>query len=378
MGALTGIRVVSMAWMFPGPYCAMLLADMGADVIMLERPGAGDPSRLIPHFFPSVNRNKRSITVNLASERGKAICYRLAQRSDIVTEGFRPGVARKLDVDYEVLSRVNPGIIYASISGYGQYGPYRDWPAHDLTYQGVAGILASHASRGGDVGPPPVAIADLSSAMFATVGILAALQARHRTGRGQYIDVSMTDGLVSWMSVALQSHLMGGSGELMEMEPGFGIFGTRDGKAITLSIAFEDHFWRGLCHVIGHGELVDMPREKRLARHDELVEVLKEAFLTRDRDEWVQALTAANVAAGPVHTIAEVASDPHLKERGMFAELDARGGTIKQVAPSLKFSDTPAEIKRPPPELGENTEEVLIELGYSSEEIAEMRREGAI
>ena len=364
--------------MFPGPYCAMLLADMGADVIMLERPGVGDPSRIIPHFFPAVNRNKRSITVNLAEEKGREICCKLAQRSDIVTEGFRPGVAKKLGVDYESLSKLNSGIIYASISGYGQYGPYRDWPAHDLTYQGVAGILASQASRGGNVEPPSVAIADLSSAMFATVGILAALQARHNTGKGQYIDVSMTDGLVSWMSISLQSHFGGGSGELMEMEPGFGIFETKDGKSITLSIAFEDHFWRSLCDVIGRGELGGMPREERLERRNELVEVLRGAFLTRDRDEWIRVLTAANVAAGPVYTVAEVASDPHLQARGMFVEIDAKGGKLKQVAPSLKFSDTPSGIRMPPPELGEHTEEVLLSLGYGGDEIEEMKKGGVI
>jgi crotonobetainyl-CoA:carnitine CoA-transferase CaiB-like acyl-CoA transferase len=379
VGSLAGVKVLSMAWMLPGPYCSLLLADLGADVVVLERPGMGDPSRLDPYFFSSVNRNKRSITVNLQSEKGKEICYKLASWADVVTEGFRPGIAKRMGIDYDSLKRINPKIIYASISGYGQDGPYRDRPAHDLTYQGVAGMLANQVSQG-TFAPPPVAIADLSSAMFTTVGIIAALYAREKIGRGQYIDVSMTDGLVSWMSVNLGAYFGTGTTELLGgMEPAYGIFETKDGRHITLSIAFEDHFWRNLCNAIGKGELGDLARQERIEKRDELVEALKEAFLTKTRDEWVQILASANVPAGPVHSLEEVDSDPHLQYRRMFLEIeDTKGRKGKFVAPSLKLSETPAEVKLPSPELGEHTKEILLSLGYSKLEIEEMRKGGII
>lgn len=376
---LAGVKVLSMAWMYPGPYCSMLLADMGAEVIVLERPGMGDPSRLIPSFFAAVNRNKKSITVNLATEKGSEICHGLAERFDVVTEGFRPGIAKRLGVDYKSLREINPRLIYASISGYGQDGPYCDWPAHDLTYQGMAGMLANQISAGApSLIPPSVAIADLSSGMFATIAILAALYAREQTGKGQYIDVSMTDGLVSWMSVPLLRYLNMGETTL-PLEPGYGIFETKDGKFLTLSIAFEDHFWRNLCHAIGRGELGEISAQERRQRREELVDVLREALLARGRDEWVEILTSANVAAGPAYELAETVKDPHLRQRGMFVEIeDPRKGRSTFVAPSLKFSETPAEIRMPPPELGEHTEEVLLGLGYSQQEIQEMRHGGVI
>lgn len=377
--ALAGVKVLSMAWQYPGPYCSMLLADMGANVIMLEPPGIGDPSRLMPCFFSAINRNKRSITLNLATEKGREVCHRLAQSSDVVTEGFRPGIAERLGVDYHSLKQVNPRLIYASISGYGQDGPYRDWPAHDLSYQGVAGMLAAQISaKGTSLTPPPVAIADLSSAMFTALAILAALYAREKTGKGQYIDVSMTDGLVSWMSVPLTCYLQQGEAGLRGM-PGYGIFETKDGRFVTLSMTYEDHFWRNLCTVIGKQDLGQLSREERSAKQQELVSLLRAVFLTKTRDEWLKLLISADVPCGPAYELAEVITDPQLRHRGMFVELDdPRKGKRTFVAPSLKFSDTPAGIRMPPPELGEHTEEILLSLGYSQHQIEEMRHEGVV
>jgi crotonobetainyl-CoA:carnitine CoA-transferase CaiB-like acyl-CoA transferase len=229
---------------------------------------------------------------------------------------------------------------------------------------------------------PPVPIADLSSAMFATVGILAALYNREKTGKGQYIDVSMTEGLVSWMSIGLLPRLQrveGGPEYREQADPSYGIYGTKDKKYITLSIAFEDHFWRNLCGAIGKEEFAGLPLLERMQRQGELVDMLKEAFLTKTRDEWVDLLSRADVPCGPAYTLSEVIDDPHLREHGMFVEIDdPKKGKIKQVAPSLRFSETPAEVRMPPPEVGEHTEEILLDLGYSKGEIDEMRKEGII
>jgi crotonobetainyl-CoA:carnitine CoA-transferase CaiB-like acyl-CoA transferase len=378
---LTGTTVLSMAEQYPGPYATLLLADLGADVILLERPGTGDPSRFAADHFNALNRNKRSITVDLRTEKGKEICFKLAKRSDVFMEGFRPGVVKRLGVDYESLRKVNPNIIYCSISGYGQDGPYRDWPAHDLTYQGMAGLLSNLIPSGNFSGSPGVAIGDLSSGMFATIGVLTALVARGSFGTGQYIDVSMRDGLLSWMSVPLATQLRGArrTAEGAGGEPAYGVFATGDGKYLTLSIAHEDHFWRNLSHTIGREDLAEIPRASRHERRDELRAVLAEVLLTRPRDEWVKLLIAADVPCGPVYSLEEVGTDSQVIHRGMITEISLPSREkVRQVAHPLKFSETPSEVRRPAPKLGENTNEILQSLGYTKDEIEELRKEQAI
>jgi len=376
---LEGVRVLSMAEQLPGPYCTMLLGDLGAEVILLERPGTGDPARMIPAFLSILGRNKKSITVNLKSEKGRDICYKLAETSDVFLEGFRPGVLTRLGTDYESIKRINPTIIYCSISGYGQGGPYWDRPGHDLSYQATAGLLANLIESGNFPAGPGVAIADLSSAMFATIGILAALRARDTFGVGQYVDISMTDGLVSWMSVALGLHFGTGSSLLaVGREPAYGVFQAKDKKYLTLSIAHEDHFWRNLCHAIGKDELAELPREQRHQRRDELVGMLRDVLATKSSQEWVELLSKADVPCGPVYTIEEVTSDPQILHRGMIVEVDSPEGKVKQVAHPIKFSETPAQIRMLLPKLGEHTEEILSSLGYSLGEIEELRKEEAI
>lgn len=372
---LEGIRILSMAEQLPGPYCSMLLGDLGAEVILLERPGVGDPARLVPYFLSVLGRNKKSITANLKSEKGREICLKLAQRSDVFLEGFRPGVMRRLGLDYESIRKANPKIIYCSISGYGQQGPYRDLPAHDTTYQGIAGMLSTYIERGDFPQRPTVPIADLSSAMFAVIGVLAALMARERLGMGQFVDVSMTDGLISWMSVVLGFFFNTGSATHPGgREPAYGVFQTRDNKYLTLSIAHEDHFWRNLCRALGKEELGEMPREERRQRRDELVTMLREMLRAKTRDEWLKLLSEADVPCGPVSTIEEVVVDPQVRHRGMIVEV----GSVKQVAHPIKFSQTPAQIRMLPPKLGEHTEEILSSLGYSPREIEELRAGGVI
>lgn len=376
---LEGIRVLSMAEQLPGPYCSMLLSDLGAEVILVERPGLGDPARMIPHFLSVVNRNKKSITVNLKSEKGKDICYKLAEKSDVFLEGFRPGVLKRLNVDYESIKKINPKIVYCSITGYGQTGPYKSLPGHDLSYQAAAGLLSSSINKGDMPEGPGIAVADLSSAMFATIGILSALRARDTQGIGQHVDISMTDGLVSWMSVGLGLYFNTGSSEIsIGKEPAYGIFKAKDGKYLTLSIAHEDYFWRNLCLAIGKPDLAEMNGEQRREKREEMVSMLNETLLSKPRDEWLEILGDADVPCGPASTIGEVATDPQIMARNMIVELAGPEGKIKQVANPIKFSETPTSVRSPQPKLGEHTDEVLTFLGYSAEELKVLRSEGVI
>jgi crotonobetainyl-CoA:carnitine CoA-transferase CaiB-like acyl-CoA transferase len=381
--ALENTKVLTVEEKLPVTYCSMLLGDLGADVIIVEQPGVGNPARVLPHFLEITNRNKRSITVNLKSERGKKVFYRLAKNCDVIIECMRPGVVKRLGIGYETIRSINPGIVYCSVSGYGQDGPYWDWPAHDLSYQGIAGML-DLAPRDGEGIPQPsgVAIADLSAGMFAAISILSALLARDRLGFGQYIDVSMTDGLVSWLSVELGQYFaasmlprQGGRG----FEAATGVFVIKDGKYLTLSIAHENYFWSNLCHAIGQAELADMPREQRWQRRDELRVTLKKALLSKTRDEWIKILTEADVPCGPVLSLKEVVCDAHLRHRGMFPEVEKTNGEkVKQVAYPAKFSETQPQIRRLPPALGEHTREILVWLGYAPEEIEELRQKGDV
>lgn len=371
---LEGTRILCMAEQLPGPYCSMLLGDLGAEVILIERPGRGDPARMLPHFLSVIGRNKKSVTIDLKSEKGREICHRLVERADVFLEGFRPGVMKRLGLDYERIKMIKPDIIYCSISGYGQDGPYLNLPAHDITYQGIAGMLSSYIERGDFPERHSVPIADLSSAMFAVIGILAAVIARDRQGIGQFVDVSMTDGLVSWMSTALGIFLNTGIGAPMEREPAYGVFQTRDKSYLTLSIAHEDHFWRNLCHALGKGELSEMPREERYQRRGEIISMLREIFKEKTRAQWLKLLSEADVPCGPVYTIEEVVSDPQILHRGMIVEVAG----IKQVAHPIKFSQTPAQVRMLQPELGEHTEEILSSLGYSAQEMEELRNQGIV
>ncbi len=375
MGPLTGVKVISSAHQLPGPYCTMLLGDLGADVIVVEPPGVGDPARLLPGFLHAVNRNKRSIAVNLKDPGGLDVLKTLVSEADIFLEGFRPGVADRLGIAYQALSAVNPRLVYCSISGYGQSGPYRDWPAHDGTYQGIAGFLAR------EDGPPQqssAAIADLSSAMFAALSVVSALHHQRQTGEGQYIDVSMTDGLVSWQSPMLGAALKDGAGGAGSFrargEPGMGIFRCADGKYLTLSIAHEDFFWRNLCMQLDMQDTADLSRADRVAQRDRLVQRISDGLAKKTRQEWMAILPAANVPAGPVNTPAEALDDPQIRSRSMVVEVEG----YRTIAHPVKYSKTEPSINRPPPELGEHTNEILKEAGFDSGKIEQLRRSGAV
>lgn len=365
---LDGIRIVSLAEQYPGPYATLLMADLGADVILVERPGIGDPARQFPAFHAALNRNKRSVALDLKADGDKQRFRDLVASADVLLEGFRPGTMQRLGLGYEAMASINPRLVYASISGFGQTGPYRDRPAHDLSYQALAGFLHAQAATRSTQLPSDIAVGDLSSGMFAALGVLAALLARARTGKGAYIDVSMTDGLVSWMSVMVGPAMNGEPLADIAAEPAYGLFECQDGKLLSLSIAHEDWFWRPLCTLIGMEDVADLKRAQRTRREVELVARIGKAIAAAPRAQWADKLDAAGIPWGPVSAIDEVAADPHFIERGLFSDVaDGDGRRRRYVAQPLIIDGHHPGPTRGVPGLGEHTEEVLSELSLRAQ-----------
>ncbi len=359
-GPLAGLRVVSLAEQYPGPYATLLMADLGADVILVERPGAGDPARQFPAFHEALNRGKRSVAIDLKSAGGRDALRGLLRDADVMLEGFRPGTMARLGFGWADVSALNPRLVCVSISGFGQHGPYRDRPAHDLSYQAIAGLLFAQARSGVPQPAGELAIGDLSSAMFATVGALAALHERARTGRGRHVDVSMTDGLVSWMSVMLGPTMNGEPLADIGAEPAYGTFRCGDGRLLTLSIAHEDWFWRPLCELLGMPEAAGLDRTGRVADGPALRARIASALAREPRAAWAARLDAAGIAWGPLHDLDEVVVDPHFVARGLFREVpDGRGGMRRVVAQPLTFDGEHPGPVRGTPALGEGNAELL-------------------
>ena len=392
-GVFDGVTILDLSRLLPGPYCSLLFADLGARVIKIEEPSLGDYGRWAPPLwgdtgigagFLMLNRNKESLTLNLKTEEGKAIFRRLAEGADVLLESFRPGVMERLGLGAEALRKLNPGLIYCAITGYGQDGPYRDKVGHDVNYIAYAGALSITGERGRGPIPPGVQVADLGGgALFAGFSIASALYHRRATGQGQFIDVSMTDGVVSWLAVHFGPFFATGRvperGE-ERLNGGwvcYGVFETKDGESVTLG-ALEPKFWRNFCRLVGREEWVD----RQLVRgpdRDALEVELRALFKTRTRAEWLSLLNTDDVCAGPVLAFDEVVNDPHLQARGLFTSIEHPSfGALPQIAFPVKLSATPALIRRPPPALGEQTEAILNDLGYSSEEIAGFRKAGVV
>jgi crotonobetainyl-CoA:carnitine CoA-transferase CaiB-like acyl-CoA transferase len=357
----------------------MLLADMGAEVLKVERPGGGDPARQVPDFFRTINRNKRSLTLDMKSQAGKEILLRLVEQYDVFTEGFRPGVTDRLGIGFEALSKINPRLIYCSISGYGQDGPFRDVPGHDLNYQSMAGMLEGFLDKNGEYIAPRITVGDLSSGMFAAIGIMAGLMSREKSGKGLYVDVSMLDGLLSWMSASVGMTFAAGMFDFGQ-DAGYGIFKGADGKSFTLGIAHEDWFWERLCSVIGLDEHAGLNALERRLQRPEIEKDMQTVFSGKDRDEWVEMLIEADVPVAPVNDMETLPKDPHVQARRMIQDIAlASGQTIRQVNFPVQFSTCdPKKIRRPPPELGEHTDQVLSEIGYSEADTVRLRQEGVV
>jgi len=388
--ALAGIRIIDASRLLPGALCTQMLADLGADVIKIEAPGGGDYQRGFAPInrqdsgtFLLCNRNKRSLTLNLKSPVGKQVFMQLAERADIVLEGFRPGVMRRLGLDYDVLSARNPRLIYCAISGFGQDGPYRNLPGHDLNYMGLLGALQMFG-RGGAPAVPGTLVADIGGgSLMGVFGILAALVARQATGRGQMVDVSMFDGAQSFLAYHAAEPLFAGrephGGEYMNLggAPCYNVYRCQDGRYLALA-AFEEHFWQRFCDVTGLAQWKDQQWPEGLAR-DAQRQALAALFATRTRDDWCRVLADHDLPVTPVNTMGEALADPQVAARGLVQHMEHPvEGTIPQLGFPVKFSDTPGRLRRPPPMLGEHSEEILAELGYDAAAIDQMRASGQI
>jgi crotonobetainyl-CoA:carnitine CoA-transferase CaiB-like acyl-CoA transferase len=378
-GALSGIKIVDLSIQIPGPYCSMLLADLGAEVTKIEQPGSGDFARVLPSLFNGINRNKKSMILELKSPKGKEVLYKLVAQADIVLEGFRPGVAEKLGIDYATLTGINPRIIYCSISGYGQDGPYKNLSGHDINYQGVAGLLSLTEDLKASPDLSGLPLADIAGSMFAAISIVTALVNRTKTGTGQYIDVSMAAGVFSWAGASLFTALKGENNSESLYIPHYGIFQTRDGKFITLGIIHEQHFWENLCTVIDLGEMKGLNLMERMAQREEVWHALQAAFKTKTSEEWLSLLHEVDVPCGPVSTIEESFADPQIRHRQMVFEMQHPvEGIIKQRAFPARFSDMPLKRDMAPPLYGQHTDEVLTSLGYAKDDIKQLREEKVV
>jgi crotonobetainyl-CoA:carnitine CoA-transferase CaiB-like acyl-CoA transferase len=392
---LRGIRVLDLSRVLAGPFCSMILADLGAEVIKVEMPGTGDDTRAYPPFigkqssyFMSANRNKKSITLDLKAKEGQEVLHRLAAGSDVVIENFRPGVTSRLAADYATLSKINPRLIYCSISSFGQTGPYAERPGYDLIIQGMGGLMGITGEPNGPPVRVGVAITDLGAGMWATIAILAALQARGRDGAGQYLDISMMDGSVAWMTYVAGNYFATGKAppRMGSAHPSivpYQAFRASDGKSILVG-GGNDRIFASLCEGLGLPDLPKDPRylgnESRVKNKATLIPLIEEKFLQRTRDEWIAALDKLGVPVAPVYTIDEIFADEQVKHRGLLVEMDhPELGKVKQIAPAIRMSSTPCVVESPPPLLGEHTEQVLRELaGYSDGEIKRLREKGTI
>ena len=386
-GALDGLRVLELTHVMAGPFCGQVLADMGADVVKVEPPGSGDSTRRSMGFrmrgedtaaFLAVNRNKRSLALDLKDEGHRAAFHRLVRGADVVLENNRPGVTARLGADYATLAALNPRLIYASISGFGQTGPYAMRPGYDLIAQGLSGVMSVTGEPDGDPVKCGIPISDLSAGLFCAVGILSALAARERTGRGQQIDTSLFEGALAlsiWETAELWAtgRVPGKLGSAHRLTAPYQALRTRDGY-LTVG-GNNQKLWERLCAVAGRPELVGDARfatnDDRMANRAELAAELESAFAARGTDEWVDALIEAGVPAGPIHDYREVFADPHTQAREMEVSLEHPvEGTIRALGVPVKLSDTPGAVRRPAPLLGEHSEEVLREAGFGDEEIA--------
>ena len=391
---LTGLRVLDLSRLLPGPYCTMLLADQGADVIKIEDLAGGDYARFTEPFvggtsviFEMLNRGKRSIALNLKTDAGHGIFLRLAQDADVILESFRPGTMDRLGIGYQDVRAVNPRIVYCSLSGYGQSGPRRDRAGHDINYTALAGLLGLNRCPpappkfGGPGGPPVipgVQVADLSGGLFAVVGILAALWTRERTGQGRYVDVSMFDGVTSWLVMAAAPMFAGqevpapGGGFLTGGLPCYNVYETADGRYMSLG-ALEPKFWENFCHAVGREDLLGSGYDPGA------IDDVRAIFRRRTQAEWTDLFSAADACCEPVLNLDEALSDPQTLARRMVVEnTHPKAGPLRQLGAPVKFSDADADIGGPAPALGEHTPAILAELGYTADEIATLREQGVI
>ena len=395
-GPLKGVKILDLTWVLAGPFASMVLCDLGADVIKVERPGVGDVARYTAPivngescYFFSVNRGKRSLTLDLKSERGRDIFLRLVEKADVVMENFTPGTMERLGLGYPTLQERNPRLVYAATSGFGQTGPDRFRPALDVVVQGMGGIMSITGEPDGPPVRPGASLGDITGGLFTAIGVLAALQERERSGRGQMIDVSMLDCQISILENAFVRYFATGEvpkplGTRHPAATPFQAFPTKDGYIVlALSWGIENQ-WELYCATIGRHDLIDDPRfdtpALRTEHHGELEPLLIEAMRKKTTAEWLREFDAIGLACGPLNNIPQAAEQPQVKARGMLVEVEHPViGRLPLPDTPVKLSRTPGGIRGASPALGEHTDAVLRDLlALSDDEIADLRRSSVI
>jgi crotonobetainyl-CoA:carnitine CoA-transferase CaiB-like acyl-CoA transferase len=386
MMPLEGIRVLDLTRLAPGPFCTMLLGDLGADVVVVEEPpgvgrrfDTGTSERA--QAYNALARNKRSAGLNLKEARAQEAFLRLAEKADVVLEGFRPGVVKRLGVDYETVAARNARIVYCSLSGYGQTGPYAGLVGHDINYISVGGALGAIGWPGTPPAIPLNIIADFAGGgLYAAFAILAAIIARQSTGRGQYIDMAMSDGVTSLLAFSSSQYFSAqhtpgrGVDFLNGGVPAYCVYETADGKWLSIG-CLEPWFWAELCQALGCEEYT--PQQMNREKFPEMFDYFRRRFKEKTRDEWFQELRQRDICVAPVYGLDEVFADPHVQARQMVVEVDhPEFGKVKQVGVGPKFSETPGSVRSTAPKRGAHTDELLREAGYSPAEIDEMKAAG--
>ena len=393
--ALEGVRVLDLSRILAGPLCTMMLGDLGAEIIKVERPGSGDDTRTWgPPFsggesayYLCCNRNKKSITVNLKAPEGQELLRKLAAESDVVLENFTPGLMKRFGLDYESLREINPRLIYCSITAYGQDGPYRDRPGYDMVLSAVGGLMWITGERDGNPCKVGVAITDVLTGVHTAGAIMAALLWRARSGEGQYIDCSLLDIQASGLANIASNWLVAGVeatrwGTAHESIVPYQVFSAKD-RPIAIAAA-NQKLWESFCRAVGREEWRDDPRfesnPKRVENRETLLPLVAEVIATKSCDEWMEILVEAAIPCGPVNNMEALFSDPQIAHRDMVAEVEHPTiGTLRLTGIPVKYSATPGQVTLPPPLLGEHTDEILSSvLGCSSERIEELKRKGAI
>ncbi|MBN2074104.1 MAG: CoA transferase [Dehalococcoidales bacterium] len=395
-GPLEDIRILDLSWVLAGPFCTMNLSDLGAEVIKLERPNVGDLARGNAPFidgessyFMSINRGKKSVTVDLQTEKGKELFLKLVKKVDVIVENFVPGTMKRLGLDYDTVKEYNPRIIYTSLSGFGQSGPHAQNRALDVIIQAAGGLMSITGETDGPPVKPGASIGDLTAGLFTTIGILSALHEREKSGKGQYIDISMLDCQLSILENAFARYFANGEipkrlGTRHAVFTPFQAFETKDGYIVIAMVGGARNQWPLFCAIIGHLELMDDEKYQtgasRTEHYDELAPILNEVLKTKTTDEWIKELSEVGIPCGPINNIAEVAADPQVEHRNMIIDVPhPKLGKVKMINTPVKLSRTPGSVKASAPELGQNTREIFQDLlGLTNDELNELSDSGII
>ncbi len=394
-GALDGIRVLDLSRVLAGPYCTMMLGDLGAEIIKIEQPGVGDDTRRWgppwaggeSAYYLCANRNKKSVTLNLKDERARDILRGLARQCDIVVENFKVGSLDRMGIGYDALSAENPGMIWCSITGYGQDGPYAERAGYDFVAQGEGGIMSVTGEVEGQPMKVGIAVVDITTALYASNAILAALHARDISGRGQRIDAALLSSAVAWLANVGSSYLVSGDepkryGNAHATIVPYQTFKGRD-QWFIVGVG-NDRQFSALCHLMGHPEIAGDERfatnPRRVANRDVLIPLLQDIFETEDAGVWLAGMTEAGIPCGPINTVGQALEHPQIQHRGMLVEVPhPTAGSVKVVGGPVIMSETPTEVRRHPPLLGEHTDEVLRDYaGLTTDQVAQLRQEGVV